>query len=150
MVPLRILVFPIRKGLVHQNLMSVTFPDWHKVGEGVWSFRSGMSDSLPIPQRSAIEIKEATILLPSGAPSPLPMTSGALGRCLAETKRYLGNEEQRHAVCASLRYRTLVFLMGELCSTTVEIVPVAQHGGGACSGGLIFASLRSSSFMNPL
>ena len=115
--------------------MSVTFPDWHKVGEGVWSFRSGMSDSLPIPQRSAIEIKEATILLPSGAPSPLPMTSGAPGLCSAETKRYLGNEEQRQAVYASLRYRTLVFLMDKLCQTTVEIVPVAQHGEVPVVGG---------------
>jgi len=33
--------------------------------------------------------------------------------------------------------------MGELCSTTVEIVPVAQHGGGTLGGGLICASLRS-------
>jgi len=38
---------------------------------------------------------------------------------------------------------TLVYLISELCSTMVEIVPVAQHGGGARSGDFICASLRS-------
>ena len=44
-----------------------------------------------------------------------------------------------------LNLRTpLVYLMSELCSTTVDIVPVAQHGGGARSGDFICASLESS------
>jgi len=34
--------FLIQKGLVHQNLMTVAFPDWQKLGEEFWSFRSGM------------------------------------------------------------------------------------------------------------
>jgi len=34
--------FLIQKGLVHQNLMTVAFPDWQKLGEGFWSFRSGV------------------------------------------------------------------------------------------------------------
>ena len=33
--------FLIKKGLVHQNLMTVAFPDWQKLGEGFSSFRSG-------------------------------------------------------------------------------------------------------------
>jgi len=51
---------------------------------------------MPIPQRGTIEIKEAAISLPSGAPSSLAapgraMRSGVLGLGSAETSDTLGN-----------------------------------------------------------
>jgi len=78
--------------------MAVAFPDWQKLGR-VFGASAPVCKTLCLYIRGPIEIKEAAIFLPSGAPSSLAtpgraMKSGVLVLGSAETSGTLGNKSK--------------------------------------------------------